>query len=93
MGTSHFVPNIGTMYKSLHSQEHARLIAWLKQQRLDQGLTMRELANKLDVSHSLVGKVELGERRLDVVEYLQYCDALDVSPCAGLEKVNQTLSK
>lgn len=93
MGTNIIVPKIGTMYKSLHSQEHARLIEWLKQQRQQKGLSMRDLAIRLDVPHSFIGKIEQGERRLDVVEYLQYCDILDVSPFDGLKVINPELSK
>ena len=75
---------MGTMYKTLHSPENARLIAWLKEQRKGQGLTMRDLAGKLNVSHSFIGKIEQGERRLDVVEYLHYCLVLGVAPEEGL---------
>tara|TARA_R110001606_G_scaffold394655_1_gene565765 strand:- start:1044 stop:1280 length:237 start_codon:yes stop_codon:yes gene_type:complete len=73
------------MYKSLNSPQNLRLIAWLKEQRNDQNLTMRELAQRLEVSHSFIGKVEQGERRLDVVEFLQYCEALNISPCDGIK--------
>ena len=45
---------------------------------------MRELAERLDVIHSWIGKVELGERRLDVIEYIQYCKALGVDPIEGI---------
>jgi hypothetical protein len=48
---------------------------------------MRELAARLEAPHSLIGKVEQGERRLDVVEFLQYCEALKASPICGLEKI------
>ena len=75
------------MFKSLGSPENERLIAWLKEKRTSQGLSMRDLASRLDVSHSFVGKVEQQERRLDVVEYLQYCKALKVSPLEGLEVI------
>ncbi|MFL7866111.1 helix-turn-helix domain-containing protein [Vibrio cincinnatiensis] len=75
------------MYKSLNSPQNLKLIAWLKQQRSDQGLTMRDLAERLEVPHSFIGKVEQGERRLDVVEFIQYCDALGVSPLLGLEHI------
>jgi hypothetical protein len=47
---------------------------------------MRVLAEKLDVPHSFVQKVESLERRLDVYEYVQYCDALGLDPCVGLRK-------
>ncbi len=79
------------MQKSLHSKDYERLRQWLREQRLRQGLTMRGLAEKLAVPHSFIGKVEQGERRLDVIEYLQYCNALDVPPLAGLKKIDPTL--
>lgn len=75
------------MFKTLHTDEHRRLIAWLKEKRTGQGLTMRELAQKLGTRHTLIGKVEQGERRLDVVEYLNYCDALNISPEEGLANI------
>lgn len=49
---------------------------------------MRELATKLGMPHSFVGKVEQQERRLDVVEYIQYCEAIGVSPIDGLKIIN-----
>jgi len=79
------------MTKSLHSPENKRLIDWLKVQREEQGLTMRDLAEKLDVPHSYIGKVEQAERRLDVVEFLTYCEALDISPVDGLKVINPDL--
>ena len=48
------------MYKSLYSQEHIRLIEWLKQQRQQQNLSMRDLASILDVPHSFIGKIGQG---------------------------------
>ena len=50
---------------------------------------MRELAAHLGVQHSFVGKVEQGERRLDVVEYINYCRALQVNPHDGLQLITE----
>lgn len=72
------------MQKTIHSHENRKLITWLKNHRERQNLTMRQLAEKLETSHSFIGKVEQGERRLDVVEFIQYCEALDVSPVDGI---------
>lgn len=47
-------------------------------------LSMRQLAEKLDCPHSFVGKVEQGERRLDVIEFVEYCKALNTDPKKGL---------
>ncbi|WP_413479582.1 helix-turn-helix domain-containing protein [Vibrio hibernica] len=73
------------MKKTLFTPEYAKLIEWLKEARAERGLTMRELAVELDVPHSYVGKVEQCERKLDVLEYVQYCEALKVSPDEGIK--------
>ena len=48
---------------------------------------MRELSERLDKPHSYVQKVEQGERRLDVVEYIWYCTALKIDPHTGVQLV------
>jgi transcriptional regulator with XRE-family HTH domain len=53
---------------------------------------MRELGEKLGVIHSWIGKIEQGERRLDIVEYLRICDALGIDPHEGLNIAMKTLS-
>ncbi|HAS22652.1 helix-turn-helix transcriptional regulator [Idiomarina loihiensis] len=77
------------MHKTLHSPQHQRLVAWLKKARCDQGLTMRDLAAKLGVPHSFVGKVEQCERRLDLIEFIEYCEALDLDPGDGVRIVRK----
>ncbi len=52
--------------------------------REENGLTMRQLAERLDVHHSWIGRVELGERRLDVMEFVRYCHALEADPTEGI---------
>ena len=79
------------MFKTLHTDENKRLTSWLKEKRAEKGLTMRELATLLGTQHTLVSKVEQGERRLDVVEYLKYCSALEVSPEEGLKAIDKSL--
>lgn len=72
------------MKKTLFTPEYAKLIEWLKEARAERGLTMRELAVELDVPHSYVGKVEQCERKLDVLEYVRYCEALNLDPESGI---------
>lgn len=70
--------------KSVQSDGNTALTAWLKRQRQEKGHTMRSLSEILGTPHSYIGKVENKERRLDVVEYLQYCQALQIDPNEGL---------
>ena len=80
------------MKKTIHSPEYIELLKWLRTQRKKQGITMRELGEKLDVIHSWIGKIEQGERRLDLVEYLRLCNALQIDPNEGIELVKQHMS-
>ena len=75
------------MQKSIYADEYRLILSWLRAKREEKGLTMRDLAEVLDVPHSWVGKVELGERRLDLIEYLRYCAALGIDPHEGIDKV------
>ena len=63
-GAKRIVPKIGVMKNprlSIHSTEHMKLRQLLIRQRLDLGLSQRALAEKLDVVHSFIGKVETGD--------------------------------
>ena len=62
---------------SIHSAEHMKLRQLLIRRRLDLELSQRALADRMGVIHSFVGKVETGDRRLDVFEFIDYCRALD----------------
>ncbi|EHR40112.1 MAG: helix-turn-helix transcriptional regulator [Alishewanella agri] len=73
--------------KSVISDENKKLCAWLKQQRQLKKHTMRSLSELLGTPHSFIGKVENQERRLDVVEFVRYCQALEVDPAEGLRQV------
>jgi DNA-binding transcriptional regulator YiaG len=53
--------------KSIHSKEHVALRGFWIKQRQNLGLSQRSLADKLNVTYSLIGKIETGDRRLDIV--------------------------
>jgi len=56
--------------------ERARLLTLLRQFRLDAGLRQTDLAERLGQPQSYVSKYESGERRLDVLELRQVCQAV-----------------
>jgi len=76
------------MKKTISSPDYRNLISWLKKSREDQGLSMRALAERLDVPHSFVQKIETMERRLDVMEYVWYCAALGIDSKKGLDLID-----
>ena len=64
------------MAKSVFSNEYQVFLKLLRAARLKAGLTQEDLAPRLGMTQSAISKCERGERRLDVVELRQWCDAL-----------------
>lgn len=62
--------------KSLRSPQHQLLTEQLVQLRKEAGITQTQLAKFLDVPQSFVAKVEGMERRLDVIEFVNWLRAL-----------------
>lgn len=59
----------------------------LVQARLSAGLKQDTVAERLDKPQSYVSKVEKGERRLDVIEFVRVCQAIGSSPSVVLDEV------
>jgi transcriptional regulator with XRE-family HTH domain len=55
-------------------------MAALIETREKAGVTQRELARRLKRAHSYVGRIEIGDRRLDVPEFIEWCELLGVDP-------------
>ncbi|MFC0813553.1 helix-turn-helix domain-containing protein [Paracoccus panacisoli] len=64
------------MTRSLRTPAHHALRALLKRHRVEAQLTQAQLAARMGRPQSFVAKIESGERRLDVVEFLEYSTAL-----------------
>jgi transcriptional regulator with XRE-family HTH domain len=75
--------------KAIYSKQGERLREALVEMRKNAGMTQRDLAAKLKRERNLVGRVEVGERRLDVVEFYWFCKACGAKP----DKVAQKLFK
>ena len=73
------------MKKTINNPRYESLIKWLVVARKEQGLTVRQLAELIDESHQFVNKVETFQRKLNVYEYVQYCQALNLQPEDGLK--------
>jgi transcriptional regulator with XRE-family HTH domain len=59
----------------------------LVEARQAQSLTQTDVATRLGKPQSYVSKYEIGERRLDVIEFLEVCQALSVKPLTILKKL------
>jgi transcriptional regulator with XRE-family HTH domain len=66
--------------KQLRTGRHERVMAVLVAIREEAGVTQRELARRIGRAHSYVGRIETGARRLDLPEFIEWCEALGIDP-------------
>lgn len=79
------------MPKSIFSAGQEKLQKLLRQVRTDAGFTQIELADKLQRPQSFVSKYESGERRLDLIELRQICNALKISLADFVKRFEKSL--
>ena len=66
------------MVKSLYRLENIKLAELLRDLRERGGLVQTDLAVRLGRNQTFVSNVELGIRRLDLVELRDYCSGLNI---------------
>lgn len=68
------------MPSTVHNTVYKNLIARLVASRTAAGLTQQDVADALGKPQSYVAKVEGLERRLDVIEFLEFAKAIGIDP-------------
>ena len=76
------------MAKTLGSEKHRALIALLIRKREAAGLTQTELADALGEYQSFVARLESGQRRVDVIEFLELAHILSFDPFSALRDLS-----
>lgn len=77
--------------KTTHSAPYQQLLSLLIEARKSSKLTQQELSAKLGRPQSYVSKFERGERRLDVIEFLEISKNLGASPYDLLKEIGPFL--
>ena len=57
---------------------------WLRHQRNKKELTMRDMQTISGRPHSYFGKIEQGNRGLDILEFIELCSWLEIDAAEGL---------
>ena len=78
------------MTKSVFTTKYERFRLLLIEARKNAGLTQVELAQRLSLPQSYVSKYERGERRLDVIEFLEVAFILNLDVVSFLQQLNNT---
>lgn len=81
------------MKTSPYSPQYDELRSWLKREREKKGLTLRDVAAIIGRHHSIIGKLEQSSRKIDIVEFVDYCGALGIDPHEGLNIIQASRSK
>jgi len=77
------------MVYSAPDDDYCRFRVLLADARRSQGITQVELARRLGKPQSFVSKYERGERRLDVVEFLDIAQAMNIEALGFLRDFQQ----
>lgn len=77
------------MTASVFTEKYVQFRELLTKYRKDRSITQVELAEKLGKPQSYVSKYESGERRLDVIEFTEICEALQIDPNAVINQIKK----
>lgn len=75
--------------KTIATKRHKRLIELLTDERKAHGLRQDGLAHALRKQQVWVSRIESGERRIDVVEFLMLAEAIGFDPFIILAKIQE----
>jgi len=75
--------------KAVTSNKQKFLAKRLIEERKNVGLKQIDLAKKLDCFQSRIARFESGERRVDLIEYLEIAEAIGFDPFELLKEISQ----
>jgi transcriptional regulator with XRE-family HTH domain len=81
------------MTRSTHHPHYQAFLALLKAERKASGVTQVQLAEALGNRQVFVSKIENGDRRLDVVELLEYFDGIGGDAVNFVAKLKAALKR
>jgi len=79
--------------KSLYTTEWEVFLRTLKDLREKRGWTQEQVAEKLGRPRSLVAKIEIGERRLDFCQFIDYMRILEADPVTVMKQIMKSIQE
>lgn len=59
--------------RSIHNRRYKAIIAFIRKRREEAGITQKEMTKVMHLRQNIISKIETCERRIDLLELLQYC--------------------
>jgi transcriptional regulator with XRE-family HTH domain len=69
------------------------MLAMLREARESRGISQRALSGKVQRDHTHIVKIEKGVRRIDLIELIDICEALDLNVVEFVSSLMDSLSK
>ena len=79
--------------KNIRLNQQKKLLILLRGVRVEAGLTQSELASRLGTDQTFISKYETGERRLDILELREVCQAIGTDFLAFIRKLDKDLKR
>ena len=80
------------MPNPMHAPRYAVLRRLLVEIREEQTLTQVDVSQRLGKPQSYVSKYERGERRIDIIEFIDIANALGIKPVDAMKRLSRKLS-
>ncbi|HXQ36484.1 MAG TPA: helix-turn-helix transcriptional regulator, partial [Anaerolineales bacterium] len=77
--------------KNIRLNQQKKLLVLLRGLRVEAGFTQSELASRLGTDQTFVSKYESGERRLDILELREVCQATGTDFVMFIRKLDKDL--
>ncbi|MFZ0544521.1 MAG: helix-turn-helix transcriptional regulator [Candidatus Promineifilaceae bacterium] len=81
------------MTSSMHGLKYKLFCQLIINYRQQQGITQIQLAEKLGRPQSFVSKYENGDRRIDVIEFIDIAKALKIDPLEFIRDFQETITE
>ena len=65
--------------RSIHNKKYKAIIAYIRGKREEAGITQKDMTKVLHLRQAIISKIETCERRIDLLELLQYCRGVNIS--------------
>lgn len=81
------------MASSVHNPNYKIFCRLIIDYRQQQSMTQIQLAKKLKRPQSFVSKYENGERRIDLIEFMEIAEALGIDPLKFIRDFQKAISE
>ena len=78
---------------SIHRSKYKVIINMLVEKRKQAGVTQKQLASKINLRQNIISKIETCERRIDLLELINYCGGVNYSFLSFVQEVSEKVLK